>query len=235
MNFTEEHIASFRAQLDGTLSAEEQVTFDQQISVDSEFKRAFEEFQQFEATLKDVEVLETYDQVGKWERGHQQTKKTPIRRLWIATASVAAAAAVVWLVLVPIAAESNDELVTSYFEPYDNVVTVRGKKEVLDKALLAYDKKEFKRALELLNQYPNDSIGIFYRAESLMALKRYEEAAKVYDDVIAQQGVFEEVATFHKALSLVGLDEMEKAKLALKQIPENSFYSDQAKDLLARL
>lgn len=235
MNFTEEHIAIFRARLEGTLSADEQVAFDAQIANDSDFKRAFEEFQKFEATLEDLETLETYDQVGKWENGHQQTKKSPIRKLWVATASLAAAAAVVWMVLVTNSTESNEELVATYFEPYDNVVTVRGKKEVLDKALLAYDKKQFSKALELLNQYPNDSIGIFYRAESLMALKRYDAAAKVYEAVIAQQGVFVEVATFHKAVALVGQDETEKAKSTLKQIPENSFYFNQAKDLLARL
>jgi len=119
--------------------------------------------------------------------------------------------------------------------PYDIVVTVRGQKETLDKALLAYDQKQYEEALSLLNQSLHDSIGMFYRAESLMALDRYAEAASVYDEVIQQQGVFVEVATFHRVLALLGAGEVDQAQELLKSIPESSHYFDDAAALRERL
>ena len=235
MNFKEEHIELFRSYLDGMLSIEAKVAFEQRISEDAEFNSLFEEFQSFETALRDTETLETYDRVGAFEKNFQKPiKKASIRRLWIATTSIAAVAAIVILVWMS-GGTSNEDLVADYFEPYDNVVTVRGKKEVLDQALLAYDKEQYQEALKLLNKYPNDSIGMFYRAESLMALKRYGEAIGILDDVIAQEGIFVEVANYHKAIALLGLDETSKARMTLKKIPKSSFYFDKAKDLLERL
>ncbi len=234
MNFKEEHIEIFRRYLDGDLSKEEVNAFEKQLSEDEEFKRSFDAFGSFEKAIKASEVVETYDRVGGWESNYKTPKKqAPIRKLMIAVTSVAAVAALVFFLWMP--ATSNDALVSEYFSPYDNVVTVRGKKEVLDKALNAYDKKKYEQALELFNEFPNDSIGMFYRAESLMALKRYDEAANVYDEVIVTNGIFEEVAMYHKALAYLGANDEGKAKKTLQDIPKSSHYSAQAKDLLERL
>lgn len=235
MNFSEEHIELFRAYLDDTLSSQERLAFEKRISEDAEFRKMYEDFQSFEVALRDVETVETYDQVGEWESQYQEPqKKTPMRKLWLPIGGVAAAAALVVVLLLP-ESGSNAALVSDYFEPYDNVITVRGKKEALDQALSAYDKQDYAEALELLSQYPEDSIGIFYRAESMMALERFQEAREVYDDVIARGGVFTEVAEYHRALAYLGNNEVDKAKKALKEIESGSHYYDRAKDLLERL
>lgn len=236
MNFTEEQIAVFRAYLSGDMPDLERNAFEKQLSEDDELKGSFEDFQEFENALRDAETVEIYDQVGGWEASHQTKKPAgKIRTLWIVAASIAAVVIATFLIWQPNAEPSSEEMVASYFEPYDNVITVRGKKEVLDKALLAYDQKKYQKALELFNQYPDDSIAVFYRAETLMALKKYDASIKEFDRVIQQNDIFTEVAQFHQALAFLGNGQRNNAIKALKSISKDSFYYDKARDLLKKL
>ena len=236
MNFTEEQIAEFQSYLSGEMSGKERDAFEQRLSEDSHLRSSLDEFQAFETAIRNAETLEVYDRVGEWEQKHQQVKARPkIRTLWVAAAGIAALVIVALVVWQPGAGPSDQDLVATYFQPYDNVVTVRGKKEVLDKALLEYDKENYEEALELFNQYPNDSIALFYRAETFMALKKYDASIQAYDRVIQQNGIFTEVASFHQALAYLGAGNRQKAISALKRIPKDSFYYDKARDLLKNL
>lgn len=237
MNFSKEHIALFRSYRSAEMSPTERESFETRIAKDQDFRRSFEEFEAFENAIRDAETLDIYDRVGSWEEKHQNKKNTgKVRYLWLGAASVAAALVIIFFIWQPEESQSNDqEIVASYFQPYDNVITVRGKKEVLDKALLAYDQKNYNEALKLFNHYPDDSIAVFYRAETLMALKRYKASIAQFDRVIAQQGIFGEVAQYHKALALLGVGEKEAAITALKDIPKDSYYRKEARQILKSL
>ncbi|XOV69096.1 MAG: hypothetical protein ACFHU9_07900 [Fluviicola sp.] len=236
MNFSEEHIAVFSSYLNGEMSASEKIVFEKQLGEDPVFRQSFEDFKQFENAIRDSETLETYDQVRLWEK-EQQRKKNPakIRRLWVAAASIAAVLIVAMFIWRPDTQPAQNELVSEYFQPYDNVITVRGKKEVLDKALLAYDRENYQEALQLFEEYPDDSVAVFYAAESLMALKKYDASIAKFDQVLSHNNVFREVAMYHKALALLGAGEKEKAAVQLKSIPKDSFYFEKTRALLKRL
>lgn len=237
MNFSEEHIELFRNYLSGGLSNEDSISLEKRFSEEKQFKKEFESFKQFEQALIDAETLEIFDEVGSWEQKYQKADKKPasIPQLWLVVAGVAAVLAISWIIWNPSAKLSDEELVASYYEPYDNVLTVRGKKEVLDQALLEYDRENYESALKLFSQYPDDPTGTFYCAESLMAIEKYGQAVDIYNEVVKTNGVFKEVALYHRALALLGDGRRKEAIKQLKAIPKSNAYFEKTRDLLNRM
>lgn len=234
MNFNTEHITLFDQYLSNELDAEARANFEARLEQEPEFKVSFEKYREFEQTIRDAETAEIYDRVRSWESksGQSSGGKSP-RKLWIAVAAAAAVVAV--LFTIDWGGPSNGELVAQYFEPYGNVSTVRGKKETIDKGLMYYEKGEYQKALLHFENYPEDTLAIFYSGEAYLALDEYQKAVEAFDAIIAMDNLFSEVAMFHKALALVGLKEEKKAIAILEKIPESSKYNDQARSLVEAL
>lgn len=235
MNFTQENIARFENYSELTGNQKEE--FERELQEDAELNCQFLAYKSFVAQLQDAEITEFTQKVKTWD---EQSKETKPKKGQIYTLRFLVAAAVVTIGIVLFAnfffnSKSSQELAVTNFEPYPNVISIRGAKESIDDGLLAYDQKNYTEALQDFKAYPDELVAVFYAGESHMALKEYELAVDQFKQVLVMGGIFDEIATFHLALAYVGNEDEENAKNILKTIAEDSDYFSQSQALLKDL
>lgn len=234
MNKPAEKIALFDAFLQGELSPTERSEFELKLANDSNFKQAFDEFRQLENIIRNAEYHAIKNQLNEWEKetGKSQHSSVKIRRLsFIITA---AAVAVLGFLSFHFFWNQPDDaaLVAAHFEPYENVLTVRGETVTLEEGLNLYDQSSYESAIEIFKAFPEDRMAKFYLAESHMALKNFEAAIPIYEELATKSDVLDEVIPFHLALAYLGAGNKQACQEQLKTIPANSFYATAARDLL---
>ncbi|MDA9563248.1 hypothetical protein N9R81_01075 [Flavobacteriales bacterium] len=103
--------------------------------------------------------------------------------------------------------------------------------DVLNDALIEYKKEKYGKAIRALNlileKYPQDHNGLFYKALCLSKTKKYTAAITLFDEVYhLPQTPFQLDAEWNKALVLIKNNEVEKGKqLLLKIKTEGKYYS----------
>ena len=237
MNFKEENIALFDAYCQNEMDAIAKKEFENKLENNSDFKAEFENFKAFESAISDSEITAFKTKLGQWDAPKKElppkknSKIIPLRLFFAAAVAVLGFFTVNYF----FTSLSNQELATNYFEPYDNVVTIRGAKEEIDNGLLLYEQNNFSGAIEIFSEISNNTTAVFYKAESYLALKNYTKAVLTYEKIINQESIFQEVAEFHLSLSYLGLDQKEKAEAVLQNISKESDYYTQAQELLETL
>ncbi|PCJ25685.1 MAG: hypothetical protein COA97_07340 [Flavobacteriales bacterium] len=114
-------------------------------------------------------------------------------------------------------------------------------KETLEKAIRFYKNKKYTLAIEqfdiILEAHPDEVNGLFYEGMSNYHLQRYNTAKTKLDLVIKNKETeFNEEAKWYKALILIDLKEIDKAKVLLKSISsKNGFYKTKAIERLKGL
>ncbi len=242
MEGAENNIEQFDQYINNELDAEAKKAFEDRLTQDDAFLKAFENFKELEAVFQDAEIISFKEQLGAWdEEQKSETKSTehkPTRVIPIRSLAVAASIAIITFFGIQffLKNDGNDQLAQTYFSTYDNVITVRGAKEDIDEALVYYDTQDYKEAINLLKEYPENITAQFYLGESYMASEKYDLAIQAYSIVVVDEGtVFSEVATFHLALAYLGMDDAEKAKTILSEIPSGSDYYQEALEVLEDL
>lgn len=232
MEFRKENIEIFDQFLRNEMSSKEKQIMEQRLESDAEFRKEFESFKLFEQAIRDAEVLEIQNQVSGFEQ--EITAKKPKTRYLYWASGIAAAMLAIFGINYFMGG-SGDAIVSDHFTPYANITTVRGKKEVISEGMLHYDKGEYQDAIQLLEQYPNDTVALFYTAESYLATKAYQKAITCYDQLLENKTVFDEISLFHKALAHIGAGQNSEAISVLKDISEESHYHSEAESVLRDL
>ncbi|NOQ72141.1 MAG: tetratricopeptide repeat protein [Crocinitomix sp.] len=237
MDFNAEYIELFDAYLQGELSIEERLTFEVRLSNDSTFKAKFEAFQGFEQDLVDAEVTAFKDRLTQWDKSQDKNNPKQGRVIPIRLIGLAASIAVILFIsiLYLVGRPNNQDLVAANFEPYDNILTVRGEKVALDDGLQQYEAGEYEAAIVIFEQFPENVNAQFYLGESHLALQEFDAALTAYKSVLQTTGIFYEIAEFHLALSYLGNDDEQGAKETLAAIQKESDYYSKAQDLLGEL
>ncbi|MFT5820041.1 MAG: tetratricopeptide (TPR) repeat protein [Crocinitomix sp.] len=237
MDFSAEHIELFDAYLQDGLSTEERSSFEERLINEPAFKTEFEAFQGFEKDLVDAEVIAFKEQLKQWdkapiEKATKQGRIIPIR-------FIALAASILIILLVSVlyfvGQPNNQDLLAANFEPYDNILTVRGEKEDIDEGMRHYEKKEYSAAITLFENYPKNASAQFYKGEAHLAVNEYDAAINSFQLVITSDGIFKEIAEYHLALAYLGKDAVQKSKEALSEIQKESDYYSNAQELLVEL
>jgi tetratricopeptide (TPR) repeat protein len=227
----------FDGYLNDELTFEEKVEFEHKLKNDPAFLAEFEDFKAMTTGLRDLEIRTFKDNLTHWEPIESEKKSTKIIR-WPLLVSVAALA-IVGFVLVNFMTNqpSAAELFASNFEPYDNVITVRGEVSTLDKGLELYDQKKYKEAIEQFKVTTTDARAQFYLAESYLAVNDFKAAISGYETILtnAELSVFHEIATYHLALAYLGNEDVEGCEKILNSIQSESSYFTAAQDLLSDL
>jgi TolA-binding protein len=236
MILSTEKIELFDRYLNNEMTLSEVKFFENKLLNSAELKSEFEFFKNLEQGIRQEEIIDFKQKLQEWDSTKliplNRTKKNHLR--WIGVAATL-------VVLIGIASiitfqtPQNEKLVASYFEPYDNVLTVRGEKEDLDDALLKYEQKEYAQAIRQFEKYKKNREALFYLGESYLAVKAYDKAISAFTEVIKSNSIFSEIATFHLALAQIGNDEQENALSTLKKIPPTSDYHSAAISLLDEL
>ncbi len=229
MEPNEKLIELFDRYLNDELTFEEKVEFEHNLKNDPAFNIEFEDFKTVTKGLSDLEIRTFKDNLTNWEPTESEKKPAKIIR-WPLLVAVAALA-IIGLILVNFMTgqqPSSAELFVSNFEPYDNVITVRGEKSSLDKGLELYDQKKYKEAIEQFKAITADARAQFYLAESYLAVADYKAAISLFETILTQSelSVFHEIATYHLALAYLGNEEEDACKKILNSIkPESSYFS----------
>jgi tetratricopeptide (TPR) repeat protein len=227
----------FDRYLNDELTFEEKVEFEHKLKNDPAFSAEFEDFKAMTAGLRDLEIRTFKDKLTHWEPTESEKKSAKIIR-WPLLVAVAALA-VIGLILVNFlnSEPSAADLFASNFEPYDNVITVRGEVSTLDKGLEFYDQKKYTEAIEQFKTGTTDARAQFYLAESYLAVSDFKAAISGYETILtnAELSVFHEIATYHLALAYLGNEDVEGCKKILNSIKSESSYFTAAQDLLSDL
>jgi tetratricopeptide (TPR) repeat protein len=227
----------FDRYLNDELTFEEKVEFDHKLKNDLAFSAEFEDFKVMTTGLRDLEIRTFKDNLTHWEQEESEKKSAKIIR-WPLLVAVAALA-IIGFVLVNFMTSqpSGAELFASNFEPYDNVITVRGQASTLDKGLELYDQKKYKEAIEQFKVITADTRAQFYLAESYLAVNDFKSAISGYETILAnaELSVFHEISTYHLGLAHLGNEEVDACKKILNSIKSESSYFAAAQDLLSDL
>lgn len=115
--------------------------------------------------------------------------------------------------------------------------TVRGsqtelEKGVLDKAMIAYENREFENAHRLfssISESPLKDKYQFYHALTLMELQNYKEAEQLFGNL--QNSISKEYrpsVVWYRALNLLNLNQIEKAHQLLTEIASDTYHYKRA-------
>jgi predicted negative regulator of RcsB-dependent stress response len=227
----------FDGYLNDELTVEERVEFEDKLKNDPAFSAEFEDFKAMTSGLRDLEIRTFKDNLTHWEPTESEKKSAKIIR-WPLLVAVAALA-IIGFVLVNFMTSqpSAADLFASNFEPYDNVITVRGEVSTLDKGLELYDQKKYAEAIEQFKVTTSDARAQFYLAESYLAVNDFKAAISGYETILtkAELSVFHEIATYHLALAHLGNEDVEGCEKILNSIQSESSYFTVAQALLSDL
>lgn len=236
MSFNEENIARFDQYFEGEMSSIVRKELEQELIEDQTLKSEFDAYSRFISELSSAEITAFTEQLKKWDQAAEPPQKKD--QIFSLRFLVAAAAVIVGVVIASsyfFNSPSHEELIVANFEPYPNVVTVRGAAEEIDKGLLFYDQKKYPEAIEIFETYPENQTAQFYAGEANMALESYGAAAASYERLLMTESIFNEIASFHLGLAYLGMDKTDDAKVILSSIALNSDYYVLAQALLGDL
>jgi len=137
---------------------------------------------------------------------------------------------------------STDELFTSYFEPYRNVILPieRGgnQQDAKTLAFMAYEKGDYQNAVKLFSKLyasTKESYYLFYKANALLKLEKANEAIPLLLAHLKTKDTLTEKTNWYLALAYLKLNDKSNAKKVLKKvIADGKFKTNEAKELLKK-
>ena len=233
------------AYFEGTLSQEDQRTFEDLLKRDMEFLKEFQFQKELQSALQNEERRKTKIFLNSLENT-SSNKGTKIGRLvpWFAAASIVILVGLgSWFYFFNSPKINTQELYAAYYKPYENIVhpLERGKQleDLESRAFLAYELEDYQLAFELfkeLGQQKNDSYIAFYNAIVLMQLGNFDEAISLFNGYIQNDSLLNDRAHWYLALCYLKLNDLEKAKKELDLLIQlKSFNLEKAKELKEKL
>ena len=221
-----------------SLNNDEKSLFDQLMQTSETFREqvVYEEDVQKAITLNERQALK--------EKLQSFEIKKPKRNytIWYAAASFAVMLGIGFWTF------SNDvdtnAVYEEYYQSYPNVVapTVRGENstDIKSEAFYSYDSGDYTKALTLFSKLydtEKDDYSLFYKSMSLMELKRFDEALSSFEQFDLQKNNgFTPYVKWYKALTLVKLEQEEKALVLLQELANSANpMQKMAKDIITDL
>lgn len=178
----------------------------------------------------------------KETHGPVKDKKLKTRwMLWIAAAATVIVLAGLYLFLKPIPKSVGEKLFADNFEPYQNLITVKGAGKPLAEAMYYYDLKMWDSAILYFERIQPDEADtaavMFYQANALLASGKVNEAIVLLQTVEwLKDDRFKPQAAWYLALAYIKSGRQAEAVTMLNQLTVNdSFYGQKAGALLNEL
>ena len=223
--------------LKGKLSEKEQEIFTDFLQNDSDFKNkvAFEKDVYKAIKLNKRDALKS--EIQNWDN----EINTVSYKKWLLVASVLLLGILSYFIL-PSKTVSSEELYTSNFEPYRNVLypVVRDQKDLskTEKAFMYYENGYYDDFLKTIKQTKSTNSDFnFYIANALMATNRVSEAKPILEKYI-QNGNKRFLTNAQWYLGLIYLKENNstKAKILFEKVAsKKAFKTNEAKNMLKEL
>lgn len=237
----EERYLLFDQYLANEMSAEEKVTFEKQLSEDTELATAFEIFKELNLHLenkfgneKDLKAFKK--NLKSISKEHFKTKKTKVVAFKPWQYAIAASVAI----LVGLFVFQN---INPSFDDYNNpemaAFVERGYvNENLKLAQDAFNAKNYKAAIPhfeaILKESKSPEIQYFY-AVSLLEDNQFQKAETNLSELKSGTSIYKNKATWYLALSKLKQEEYDSCKAILQTIPDDFEDYDQVQELLNEL
>ncbi len=224
-----------------SLNEEEHKVFDELMASNDNFKKEVHLVENLQKVAEVEDDAEVRELIAGFEAAHQPKPKRNNRKIWLVAASIAFLVALTYIFTdKPV---DTQLLFAENFQPYRNVVhpIVRGgeQADLKTEAFKAYEKKAYKRALELferLHKDTNEPYYLFYKANALLALNRPEEAITTFKDHLKTQDTLVQKTPWYLAMAYLKLEDLSMAKENLqKVISQGSYNAKKAQLLLDKL
>lgn len=219
------------------LSEEEKVLFASLLQNDAAFAKEVE----YQKNVKKAIILNEREAIKQKLKSYEAKPKFRTAYWLSAAVVILFLGGLTWFQLQP---SSPEKLYQEYYQSYPNVVapTVRGDSErnIKSDAFYEYDSRNYEKSLTLFSKiYADEGVdyALFYKAMSLLELKRYSEAIASFDEFkTTDNNAFSPFVKWYKALSYLKLNEKEKAILLLHELAEEENPQQfKAKELLDAL
>lgn len=183
------------------------------------------------------------ENVQSWEAEIEKkpsTKTLAINQyLAIAASVLILLISIMWLFFPGYFSKNNDELFLAYFQPYDDVVSVRSNQSnYFEQGMNAYNEQSYDKAIEFLKlvkpENPQKNAAELYLGISYLAIGETENAATIFKPMSEDgTGLFKEIAEWNLALTYL----KKREELLLNETLQNiitqkeHIYKQQAEDL----
>lgn len=224
-----------------SLSAEEEKQYEELYATEHSFREAAAFIYDVKAVAEAQDDQDFKSLLASFEVEQPKSRFSFKKQGWYVAASIVILMAISAVLLLnkPI---DNEALYAEYFSPHANTLAPVERNETtstsLEKALLAYENKEYVEALAFFeeSEEANSTAVDFYKACSYMAISQIEDALPLLKKVSTSEDAYATYAHWYLALSYLKNNDVPNAKIHLETIVTRSYYPyEKAKQLLGEL
>ncbi len=230
---------------ENSLSSEEKLIFDELLANDKAFAEDFYFQKDVKEAIKKEEREKLKKELQNLERFQGSNKKFSFSKKWLVAASIVLLFSFLGtFFFMKQDRFSNQELYANYFTPYENVVypIVRGEaeNELKNNAFIAYETKEYKKAIQLFEKAYEQTKEIdllLYQGISFLAEKKPNKAIKILEEYVSTEPKYNMQANWYLGLSNLQLSNIKEAREYLRKVRNSNseFKIEEAKELLKKL
>lgn len=246
MNQEELDIELIERHLKGLLTDEERVIFERKLKDDEEFAEKIEDYK---AIIQGIQIGERdkfREEIAAWEKelAEEETSASSfsIKKYWPLAAAAALIIGAILYFYPSATRQDTQQLFTAYFEPYEDVISVRneGEEDHLAAGMSYYNLKAYDQAITALSQYlqshDRDDVR-FYLGSAQLASGKTDDAIATFKQVLTTESIFKEQSEWYLALAHLSNKNKMQCKEMLSKIANdpNHFYQERAEALLDKL
>jgi TolA-binding protein len=220
-NLTQEELDKMDAYLHGRMSAAERNDFENEIAMNAELKRKYEELRLLMVGIGEASLQQKINSFHK-EIGREENKAAKAKvislKTWVWAASVAAACCIgVWMLFFNTA--SSDKLYDAYYKPDAGLPTVMSVSDnySFDKAMVEYKSGNYAAAIKAWEEFETNKPGNdtlhYFLGSALLANNQKEKAIPYLENVAANDSsAFQKEASWYLGLAHLKKGDKEAAK-----------------------
>lgn len=229
------HIEIFERYRNGKLSEAEQRDFEARLAYDSEFKAAFEEYEQIEVGIKNHFRSELKSKLQDLDQQMDApTKKSNLVKLVTWTSSMAAAVIIGFFTLQHYSEPNNVQLAQQYWPHEEGLPVKMSTRGKYDDAMNAYKLEQFEKAQKLLEPIDSDT-AIYFLGVVSFELENYSKAEQEFKRIEENSSYFDD-AQFRLSLVFLSQNNLITAKKILqKQIDHKTKFAKTSKEILEKM
>lgn len=170
-----------------------------------------------------------------------QNKKPTVKRInTVQYLAVAASFAIFVIIGLSVffynSAPSAQELFVQHFEPYPNLVSVRGESESsFQKGMQLYSNEKYEEAITVFSKLDDNTVVSFYLGVSYLATNQLELATTTLQKSLQTNQPYKEQTRWYLALSYLKSNNLLQAREQLRSIQQSEYHYKEASNILKEI
>lgn len=233
---------------ENTLTKKELDLFNDLLASDKDFLEEFNFQKDVQTSFKSYKKKELKSRLQAIDsKSNKETRVIPlINKKWLAVASVALLISFLGYYTFSLYSNTTslDNLYAENFTPIENIVFPLDRNENEESlkadAFFAYEKADYKKAEKLFNalyKTENNEEALLYRANCLLALKRFDEAIESLETFVKLDNKLKTKSYWYLGLAYLKTNNKTKAKTYFQKLLDsgNSFKTNEAKRIIKNI